>query len=155
MENSTYTERAVKLLAIIDIGISAIERFPPPGFDDNQVKIFTDSYRLYRSKIENPEKTFMTIKSLKISEDRVLIYFMEAHGEAVDYFWNEVKAQNVGFNRINKLRKVLKKKRLKSEIDYNFIIDVIGPYQEEGLINGDEIQKLNNLLVEFEKRANK
>ncbi|RWY53745.1 hypothetical protein [Mucilaginibacter gilvus] len=51
------------------------------------------------------------------------------------------------------MAKILKSKKITSQIQYDFLIDVIVPYQQEGLINDEDVLLLNALLVKFESRA--
>jgi len=68
----------------------------------------------------------------------------------VDYFWQEIKLAGLDFKRENKLGKILKRKKINNRIEYDFIIDVFVPYQQEGLISGDEVELLNKLLADYE-----
>jgi len=80
----------------------------------------------------------------------VLTYFQESSGEAVNYFWQQIENTGLDFKRENKLNKIMKRKKIKTLIEYDFIIDVLVPYQQVGLINDEEVKALNKMLLEFE-----
>ncbi|WP_218918533.1 hypothetical protein [Flectobacillus major] len=90
--------------------------------------------------------------SLKYSIDEVFTYFQEGNGQTVEKFWEKIKEAGLPYKRENKLVKILKRKRIKDDIEYDFVIDVIVPYQEEGLISADEVALLNQWIGDFEEK---
>ncbi|MNR58468.1 hypothetical protein D3C85_1794780 [compost metagenome] len=51
--------------------------------------------------------------------------------------------------------KILRRKKIKDIHEYDFVIDVIVPYEQEGLMNHDEVILLNDLIAQFETRSPK
>ena len=83
-----------------------------------------------------------------VSENKNEInHFIDVYKE-----WKEIKAQNLPYKRENKLAKILKRKKINNIHEYDFVIDVIVPYQQEGLINEEEVVLLNKWLGDFENR---
>lgn len=68
-------------------------------------------------------------------------------------FWGKIKEAKLPYKRENRLAKILKRKKIKDDMEYDFIIDVLVPYQQEGLINEDEVFLLNNLIGDFENKT--
>jgi hypothetical protein len=53
------------------------------------------------------------------------------------------------------MQKILKRKKIINDIEYDFVTDVIVPYQHEGMITEEEVILLNTYLGDFEKKAKK
>ncbi len=53
------------------------------------------------------------------------------------------------------MTKIMKRKKINNTHEYDFVIDVIVPYEQEGLITLDEVVLLNNLISQFELRNKK
>ncbi|MNJ03586.1 hypothetical protein D3C73_1639680 [compost metagenome] len=53
------------------------------------------------------------------------------------------------------MEKIFKRKKINNVREYDFVIDVIVPYQQEGLIDQQEVALLNDLILEFESRKKK
>ncbi|MNY73060.1 hypothetical protein D3C86_2117470 [compost metagenome] len=51
--------------------------------------------------------------------------------------------------------KILKRKKINNIREYDFVIDVMIPYEQEGLIDQDEVILLNDLISQFEMRKKK
>ena len=79
-------------------------------------------------------------------------YFLEATGPTVDYFWQQVQQQGLPYQRVNRLANILKRGRLKSRIEYDLVVDVLVPYQQEGLLTTDEVAALSRMIGEYENR---
>lgn len=162
MKEDKYAEPANNLAKAADIAIAVIQKFPPKGWneyyvttDKNQITHFIELYQEWKENILNPEPKFKNLKSLKYEYDNIFTEFQEGNGDYVEEFWKEIKAQNLPYKRENKLAKILKRKKINNIHEYDFIIDVIVPYQQEGLINEEEVVLLNKWLGEFENRKKK
>ena len=162
MKEDKYAETAQNLAKATDIAIAVFQEFPPKGWEEhyvtenkNQINHFIDLYKEFKENALNPKPKFRNLKSLKYDIEAVFTYFQEGSGECVDQFWKEIKAQNLPYKRENKLAKILKRKKINNIHEYDFIIDVIVPYQQEGLINEEEVVLLNKWLGEFENRKKK
>jgi hypothetical protein len=155
MSDTKYNESAKNLIIATSIAIETLKKYPPINWDDDTVKDVVNTYYEFKSNIENSKPEFRNLKSLKYDIEAVFTYFQEASGECVEQFWKEIKAQNLPYKRENKLAKILKRKKINNIHEYDFVIDVIVPYQQEGLINEEEVVLLNKWLGEFENRKKK
>lgn len=157
-----YKIASVNLAKAADIAITVFREFPPKGWnehhlskDKNQIDHFIELYSEFKENALNPGPKFANMQSLKYKIEEVFTYFQEGHGQCVEEFWREIKAQNLPYKRENKMMKILKRKKINNIQEFDFVIDVIVPYEQEGLINKDEVILLNNLLAEFETRKKK
>ena len=155
MKKDLYKEQASYLIKAIDIAIDSFKKFPPKDFLPEHVIKIINTYLDFRHEVLNPEEKFRTITSLKYSINDVFIFFQETGGVTVNFFWQEVNKMVLPYKRENKLQKILKRGKIKTQIEYDFIIDVLVPYQQEGLINNEDSLKIKILLTEFEKLAPK
>lgn len=152
MKYKKYTEQALDLAKAIDIAVSSIQKFPYKDWSEANILHIINTYNSWKEDALNPEPKYKNVKSLSYVVDSVFIWFDEASGEGVDYFWESIKLANLPYKRKNKLGSVLKRQKIKNQIEYDFIVDVIVPYQQEGLIGKEEVVVLNKLLAEFESR---
>jgi hypothetical protein len=150
-----YKIAAENLAKAIDIAINIIKEFPPKGWDDKTVLHVVNHSLEIKGNVLYPETQFRNLKSLKHSIEAVFTKFQEMHGVFVEEFWKEIKAQNLPYKRENKMLKILKRKKINNIHEYDFVIDVIVPYEQEGLINHDEVILLNDLISQFENRKKK
>lgn len=152
MIDNKYLKSVENLSKAIDIAINVLQEIPPKGFDSSHVKQFVASYLDFKNNAENPEPQFRNLKSLSYVSNDVFTFFQEGSGDTVNAFWDRVKNQNLPYKRENKLAKILKRKKINNNIEYDFVIDVILPYQQEKLISEDDVNLLNVLIAEFELR---
>lgn len=148
----TYIEEANNLIRAIDIAIDAFKKYPPNKFQPENIEQVVKIYLEQRNNVLNPEPQFRSLSSLKYTISDVFTYFQESGGQTVDYFWKEIKKAKLPYKRENKIGKILKRKTIKNETEYEFIIDILVPYQQEGLINSNEALLLNNMIADFEKK---
>lgn len=147
-----YNEQAKTLAIAIDIAIKAFQTYPPYGSNQSQVDHMVNTYLQFKNEALNPKPQYKNLGSLKYSIEAVFTFFQECAGKAVDYFWEEIKKNNLPYKRENKLVKILKRGKIKDSIEYDFIIDVIVPYQQEGLLTADERNNLNQMISVFENK---
>jgi hypothetical protein len=152
MANSNYTEQAHALGKAADIAIEAFEKFPPKGFNSAQLDHVINTYKEFKNNALHPEAKYKNLKSLSYVKTDILTIFQEGSGDFVNYFWKQVADQRLGFKRENKLQKILKRGKIKSQIEYDFIIDVLVPYQQEGVINETDANILKQMIGEFERK---
>ena len=151
MAKSNYTEQARGLSEAIDIAIESIKRFPPKGFDTNHLNHFVNTYLELKHKILTPDPQYKNAHSPSYLKNDVLTYFQEGTGDAIHYFWKQIKDRNLGYKRENKLTKILKRQKINNQIEYDFITDVLVPYQQEGLISESDLNRLNEMTLVFER----
>lgn len=152
MTRDNYTDEVNKTVTIIDTAIDAIRKHPPKAFDTSHLNQFVNTYTEFKSKVTNPEPQYKNIKSLAYIKNDVLIYFQEASGEAVSFFWKELKQKGIDIKRINKLEKILKKNKISNQSELDYVIDMMIPAQQEGLITKDQLDILNSLIEKFERK---
>jgi len=151
MTNSNYIKGAKAVVDIIDIAIESINKYPPVGFNNIQLNQFINTYIQFKNSALNPLPKYANLRSLAYIKRDALTYFQEGTGDAVTYFWKQVDGQNLGVRRENKLQKILKRGKIKDKMEYNFVTDVLVPYQQTGLITDDDVSKINQMIASFEK----
>jgi len=152
MAKLDYPTYAAPLSAAIDLAIEALQRFPPPLFTQENLVHMVNVYREWKQEVEHPAPAYQNKRSLKYQQANVLTYFLEATGPTVDYFWQQVQQQGLPYQRVNRLANILKRGRLKSRIEYDLVVDVLVPYQQEGLLTTDEVAALSRMIGEYENR---
>lgn len=151
-----YIKLSNELCKAIIIGIDSIQKFPHKNWKDEYSKNkFIEFYQKCRELIENAEPKFQNMSSLKYDQDAILTYFQESSGEDVDEFWRQIKEQDLPFTRENRMLKILKRKKINNDIEYDFVIDVMVAYLQEGMITDDEVKLLNNYIANFENKKRK
>lgn len=155
MASKKFTEATQNLSKAAEIAIESFEKFPPKEYDLDSYKhiLYCCKERLFF--INNPEPKFQNMRSLKYLEEDVFTLFQECSGENVEEFWKRIKEANLPFIRENKMAKILKRKKINNDIEYDFVTDVIVPYQQEGMITEEEVILLNAYLGKFENRKRK
>jgi hypothetical protein len=152
MMDNKYAQKAGDLLKVIDIVIKVIKDFPPKDFNSTHIDSFVNGYLEFKKRIEDAEPQFKNLKSLSYVENDIFIYFQEGSGQAVTEFWTKIKEHTLPFKRVNKLVKILKRRKINNRIEYDYVTDVIVPFQQEKIINQEEIDLLANLLKDFETK---
>lgn len=147
-----YTEQAQNLAKAIDIAISVFQKHPPKGFEPQHIDHIINTYLEFRTGITNPKSEFINLKSLKFIINDVFTYFQESTGETVNVFWKKIKENNLPYKRENKLTKIIKRGKIKNQIEYDFVIDVLVPYQQEGIIDENDTHLIKTLLDNYEQR---
>jgi hypothetical protein len=150
MSKLTYLEKATKLSMAIDIAINSIKSFPPKEWNDNDISALINYYSSLKDEVLYPKPVYRNLKSLRYSEIDALTYFQEGYGQAVDDFWRQVDEKNLGYMRENRMAKILKRKRIKFNYEYDFIIDVFLVYKQEGKLADSEVEALNRMIVAYE-----
>lgn len=155
MKTDKYKEASDNLGKAVDIAVNAFRRNRPKDFNELQTLDFVNSYLEWKDNALNAESKFRNLGSLKYLVEAVFTYFQEGHGKCVEEFWKEIKVQNLPYKRENKMVKILKRKKINNIHEYDFVIDVIVPYQQEGLITDEDVVLLNELIGQFEMRKKK
>ena len=147
-----YQIEAEKLSKAIDIAIEAITKYTPKEYSKNTIENFL-KYNLLRKELAlNPEKKFRRIVSLNYLLNSTLTLFQEDTGEHVEYFWNKIRENNLGYKRVNVLEKILKRSRISNINEYDIVVDTIVAAQQEGRITEQEAQKLGTLLTNYQNK---
>ncbi|MBF9238085.1 hypothetical protein I2I05_11830 [Hymenobacter sp. BT683] len=152
MAKPEYSTYAAPLSAAIDVAIEALQRFPPAGESGEGVAHWVSVYRELKEHVDQPAPEYRNQRSLQHMQADVLTYFLEATGPTVDYFWQHVQQRGLPYQRVNRMAKILKRNRLTSRSEYDLVVDVLVPYQQEGLLTPDEAAALSRMIGEFENR---
>ncbi len=155
MSTSKYDQAVSDLFSAIDTAIESLKKFPVKEWDEDTINYIITCYQDDKAQILNAEPKFRNMRSLKYDEDKVFAPFHEGSGSHVEYFWSKIKEQNLPFKRENKLGKILKRKKIKDDIEYDFVVDVLVPYMQEGLISEEEANLLKGYIGDFEQRIAK
>jgi hypothetical protein len=152
MASEKYIEQSTNLLKAIDIAIEVFKRTPPNGFNQQHVHVMVDSYKHFKKLIIEAEPKFQTLASLKYDIQNVFTFFQEASGETVNEFWKKIKEEGLPYERENRMEKLLKRGKIRNQIEYDYVIDTIVPFKQEGLINDTEFELLSKLIGEYEMK---
>lgn len=152
MTKLSYQEQAENLSKAIDIAIYSVQTYPSKGLRASDIDDFIKVYTEAKKDALHPKPNFANVKSLKYIIEDVFIYFQESSGPAIEWFWKEIKAKDLPYQRKNKLKAILKRKKIKNKIEYDFVIDVMVPYQSGELITEQEVTALNQYLSDFEEK---
>jgi len=150
-----YDTEAARLAKAIDLAIESFKRYPPKDFTETHVEHVIKVYTDFKHSALNPEPKYKKIASLKYDIQNVFTYFQEATGKTVEYFWEQVNKENLGYVREDKMSKILERGKIKGRKEYEYVIDLITVTKQIGRINNEESLKLNNMIGEFEGRKRK
>lgn len=151
-----YKELIEEYEKMMDIAIWSLKNFdskPLYGIHKENFYKYYEEEKKRRLSIETGK--FASIASLKYNINDALIFFNEASNEAIEQFWKRIKEESLPFKRENKLKKILKRKRIANDIEFDFVTDVLVPYIQEGLITQEEELLLKQYLGDFELKAKK
>jgi hypothetical protein len=151
MSKKVYEAEAELIIKIIDIAIESFTNIPPKDFKERDIKQVVDVYLDNKNEIINSK--FKKIGSLNFIKNGVLIYFQEANDSTVDYFWEKVNSNNLPIKRINPLAKIIKRGKIRNHIEFDTVIDLFPALLESKSISDEEINKINNMIFEFENKV--
>lgn len=152
-KSQTYKERKemfIEALSIGDVIISATNET-----EENVKTAFLKFSDNVRSALSDPDPKFQNLKSLAYVENDYFAYWNEATGEHVEKFWKEMSTRSFPFGRKDILQAVLKRKKIKDEHEYHYLVDSIVVLQQEGRITHDEAALLSRYMDDFENKAAK
>lgn len=150
-----YETEALKLSKACDIAIEAFKKFPPTIWDKKTVLHVQNCYIEWKENVLHPKPQYKSLASLKYSIEAVFTIFNEGSGDFVEYFWKEVKNQNLDYSRKDKLSKILKRGTIKSIIEFDYVTDVIVSAEQENRITNQEFKLLSEMLGVFENKKRK
>ena len=152
MARRNYQEEAEKLAIATDIAIKAIKSCPPKDFKDADIQHFVQTYSDWTEEVLNPRLQYRNLASLKHSVTAVFTYFQESTGPTVECFWNELNQLDLGYKRVDPLQKILKRGKIKGQIEYECVVDTMISAQQEGRINQEELDTLLKYIADFENK---
>ena len=103
----------------------------------------------------NPSLRSRPLSSLAYLEDAFFTYWNEASGEHIEGFWRRVAERNLPFQRKDIVREVLSRGRIRTEMEYQSIVDALAIQRQLERLSHDEAEHLNRMVGEFEQRANR
>lgn len=152
MSKTDHNSQAELAVNVIDLAIDCFTDHPPEYFGENDIKQAVSSLLKYKNDVVDPAPEFKNIKSVKQIIHLVLIFFQEGSGETVNAFWNEVNARSLKIKRVyNRFDRILKKGKIKDHEEYDIIIDLYDQYVQTNMPSKDDIEKINDLISNFEK----
>ncbi|MEE1082324.1 MAG: hypothetical protein UH850_01070 [Paludibacteraceae bacterium] len=161
MASKKYIEARDNLIKAIDLANEALLKYPN-GKEKQEFVYDGISYTVLEWKIKwhneikdrrlNEEKKYETLQSLKYTIEDVFTYFQEGAGPDVNEFWRLIKEANLPYERENKLEKIMNRGRIRNDIEYDYVIDTIVPFQQEGILSEEDVQKLNEMIEKFESK---
>ncbi len=152
MASKKYNEAVKNILLAIDIAIDVFQKYPPEEFEKHHIEHTVNVYREFKVGRIEAEPHFQNMASLKYDIEAVFTYFQEASGETVNQFWQEIAASNLPYQRENRMEKILLSGKIRNLQEYDYVIDTIIPFHQLGLINSEDVEKLNLFLKEFENK---
>ena len=152
MASKKYIEARDNLVKAIDLANEVLLEFPHGRTqEDVDGSVEFNNYR--KDLALNAAKEFQTMQSLNYLIEDFFIYFQEGVGRPdVDEFWRRIKEANLPYVRENKLEKIMKRGRIRNDIEYDYVIDTIVPFQQEGILSEEDVKKLNEMIEKFENK---
>lgn len=147
-----YNAEAIKLANAIDIAVDAFSKYPPKNFTKEHIAHVVSLHHEWKNAVLNPEPKFKNITSLKYDIQNVFTFFQEGSGETVEYFWRQIKNENLDYVREDKLRKIIERGKIKGQIEFDLVTDSLIPAEQEGQITKMEALQLSNMIREFENK---
>lgn len=149
-KRKSYADELQKFVQAIDIAIVAYRNHPPPMWTTEIVDMVTKNLEQDKIRRLEAEQKFQTLASLKYDIDTLFIYFQEAQGPTVDYFWKGIKQAGLDYQREDKLSKVLKRGKIRGRIEYDYITDILVAAEQVGDINGEQVRQLKSMIATYE-----
>lgn len=147
-----YSESSTNLSRAIDIAILSFEQYLMEEWDTETLQDIIDTYKEFKHRVDDAEAQFRNQRSLSYIIAEVFTYFQEGDGQAVNAFWEKIYEEKLPYKRENRLLKIIKRNKIKNQSEYDFVIDIIVPYQQQGIINEKDLIILNRLIMEFENK---
>jgi polyhydroxyalkanoate synthesis regulator phasin len=147
-----YETESIKLSRAIDIAIESLGKHAPNNWQKLDIENAIKTYLKFKDNVLNPLPEYKNLSSLKYHIQDVFIYFQETLNETTDYFWKQIEKEELGYERVDVLEKVLKKGKISSEAEFNYIVDIMVVAEQEGRISSKEIKKLNDMISVYEVR---
>lgn len=148
----SYEQRAEQFAKVCDIAIQMLSDANIP---------LEEKTRMIRTSMSDkelalhPEPMYKRIGSLKCIEAEHFWYWNEHQGVHIDKFWQEVKAAGLGYHRKDIFVKILMRGRIGNRIEYDYVIDEILVAEQTERITKEEVARLNNYLLNYEKLKSK
>jgi len=143
--STKYLARAAAFAEAVDLGTEIAKTVPEIASEDWNT--------FFKVPALAPEPAFATLKSLAYLENAFFTYWNEASGEHVERFWQRVAERGLPFQREDLVREVLSRGRIRTEIEYQTIVDAWVILQQTGKLSQAEAEELSGMMQQFEQRA--
>jgi len=150
-----YTTEATRLAKAIDIAVEAFTKYPTKNCSKDILDSMIKTYQEDKENVLNPEPRFRSLASLKYIITGVFFYFNEASGPDVEYFWQQLQEQQLGYERVDRLSNIFERGKIRGKAEHEFAVDVIVPYQQMGKITQDQASALSAMIGEYKMRGSK
>jgi len=150
MEKEIYRQNLIKAM---QIGIKVYQNCIDNNSQARLLKELEYEISLYEGWINDLKQPNITKVALNYFENDFFTYYNEGSGEDVEMFWKAIKEEGLPFERKDIIGKILKKKKLSKHEDYEYIMDVIQSFYEEGKLTDEDVAKLNKFVSDYEKRG--
>lgn len=152
MVKKIYEVEALNLAKAADIAIFIFENHAPNSWSKEEIEHLKNFYLETKGNAINPEPQYKNIASLRYLNEAIFTPFQEGSGHYVNLFWEKIKEAGLPFNRVNKLEKILKRKRINNQQEYDYVIDTLVHFQQEGFLSEEDVMCLNNYIDAFERK---
>lgn len=142
----------MRLSKAIDIAVETFKECHPKQFSEDNISHTIKTYLEWKEMALNPEPAFRKIASLKYLVESVFTFFHESSDPCTTYFWERIKQNNLGYQRENKLEKILKRGEIRGRIEFEYATDMLVVAEQEGLITQEESVRLSELIGQYENR---
>jgi hypothetical protein len=123
-----------------------------PENDIATQKYFIAAYDKFKEEALAPEARYKNLGSLDSLKNEVFIFFQEGKGDTVEYFWKRIEEEKLELKRANKLNRILKRKKIINQEEYDFITDTVVPMKQLGAVSEEEFVDLTNMLNRYQFR---
>lgn len=152
MNKSTYERDRSNLLKAIDIALYCFKVKPLPDILGPGSGNFTDSYHLFKEMLLKKNSKKGSKSSLDFYEESVFTFFNENTGPTVELFWAEILRENLPYQRKSFLTKIMKRKRIKDDAEYDYVKDVMVAMLQERNISQDDYELLSKYITSYEAK---
>lgn len=150
-----YKNEVEYLAKAADIAIEVLEKNSPTDWTQEQIKHLINFYLDCKSRALNREEKYSNLKSLKFLYQDIFTLFQESTSPFVETFWKKIKENNLPFERINQLDKILKKGKINNLTEYNYTVDLMVPFFQEGRISENQLNMLKKYIGDYEIKNDK
>lgn len=151
MTSKKYFEACDNFVKAVDVANEVLLNYPH-GRTKEDIDEDIEINNKRRDLALYAEKEFQTMQCLNSLVEAFFTYFQECVGPDVEEFWRRIKEANLPYERENKLEKIMKRGRIRNDIEYDYVVDTIVPFQQEGIISEDDVKKLNDMIEKFENK---
>jgi hypothetical protein len=147
-QRQTYDDRARQFVQAVDIIKNVCSQ--SSRFSDEQKTMISKGFTEFQRMALNPEPPFRRIASLRYLEEEVLSGWYNATGPDADSVWSQIHEQVLPYQRKDVLAKVLKRRRIKDQHEFDYITYSIVLAQQDGRITKGQALELDSLLMKFQ-----